>query len=238
MKYANTALGVFLSRPNRFVADILIDGRPEKAHVKNTGRCRELLLSGAKVYLEDFSKDLRNRKLPYSLIAVEKQLDNGESLLINIDSIAPNKVVHEALLSGTLRLKGMSKLATVKPEAKIGESRLDFYIKDIKGRQAYIEVKGVTLEKDGIAAFPDAPTERGIKHINELIHLKNKGYNTYLVFVIQMEGMKLFTPNRQTHPQFADALKSSSEKGVNILAYDCLVERDKLILNKPVEMAL
>lgn len=236
MKYNNIVEGVYLDRPNRFIANILIDGKPEKAHIKNTGRCRELLLPGAKVYLEDFTQDLGRRKLPYSLIAVEKKLDNGESLLINIDSAAPNKVVFEALLSGTLRLNGMSKLSAVRPEAKIGESRLDFYINDVSGRQGYIEVKGVTLEKDGIAAFPDAPTERGIKHINELIRLKNEGYNTYLIFVIQMGGMKLFTPNWQTHPQFADALKKAYENGIKILVYDCIVKQDELVLNKPVKI--
>lgn len=238
MKYSKVVEAEFLHRPNRFIADVMVNGEEVRAHVKNTGRCRELLLPGASVYLEDFTQAMGSRKLPYSLIAVEKQLPSGGHLLINMDSQAPNRVVYEALLNGCLPLSGLSALDIVKPEATFGESRLDFYLKDVCGQEAYIEVKGVTLESDGIAAFPDAPTQRGIKHINELIRLKKDGYLAYVIFVIQMEGMKLFTPNRLTHPEFADALKSAAENGVTVLAYDCFVGRDELVLNKPVEISL
>ena len=238
MRYENVVDAEFLARPNRFIAKVKFEGEIIDVHVKNTGRCRELLVPGATVYLEDFRDNLRGRKLEFSLIGVEKKTKSGEILTINMDSQAPNKVVYESLKNGKIKLPGMDKIDFIKPEAKFGESRLDFYVRDISGSEGYIEVKGVTLENNGIASFPDAPTERGIKHLKELEGLKANGYNTYVIFVIQMEGMKYFEPNIERHPEFADALKEAKKSGVNVLAYECCVTKDTLEISKEIEVRM
>ncbi|MDO4544589.1 MAG: DNA/RNA nuclease SfsA [Bacillota bacterium] len=241
MKYEKIRKAKFIERPNRFVAYVELDGRREKVHVKNTGRCRELLVPGVHVILEDFDGRMKTRKLRYSLIAVKKELKGAagpESLLINMDSQAPNSVVKEGLLSGSIRLQGMERLSALRAEYTYGASRLDFYIEDAKGRPALIEVKGVTLEQDGVARFPDAPTVRGIKHIEELIKAKAAGCHAAIIFVIQMKGVNKFEPNYETHPQFGEALKQAKDAGVEILAYDCRVSENELTIGDTVEVEL
>lgn len=228
MRYLNTARGVFISRLNRFVAEVRTGGAIHKAHVKNTGRCAELFLLGAPVYLQGHP-DFPQRKTAYLLIVVEK----GE-LLINLDSQAPNKVVEEALVNGLI-LPGLDQPCyTIQREVKRGGSRLDFYV-EAGDRQGYIEVKGVTLEQEGIALFPDAPTERGIKHLKELATCAGEGYFAYVIFVIQMKGPTLFCPNDKTHPAFAAALQVAARAGVRIAAYDCLVTPDSMTLRNPIK---
>lgn len=219
MKYENIAEGRFLSRPNRFVAYVDIGGREEVCHVKNTGRCRELLVRDCTVYLDKAKNP--QRKTKYDLVAVEK----GERL-INMDSYAPN------LAAGEFLPKIFSE-CIIKPEYTYGNSRFDFYIEN-KVRKILLEVKGVTLEEDGAAMFPDAPTERGLKHVNELIECTKNGYEAYLMFVIQMEKVKYFTPNRGTHPEFGTALEKASRAGVKLLAYDCKVAPDSMEIDSPV----
>lgn len=233
MKYEKIVPAKFISRPNRFVAQVLLNGEEVSVHVKNTGRCRELLVPDSVVYLEDFSYRQGKRKLLYDLIAVRK----GD-LLINMDSQAPNKVAREALENGSIKLPGMSELAIIRPEKVYGDSRFDFYIEDKNGEKGFVEVKGVTLENEGIASFPDAPTERGVKHIKELVRAMENGYNSYVLFVIQMSGMKLFTPNDATHIEFGDTLRYAAEKGVHILAYECAVTPDSLEMTKTVPIEL
>lgn len=237
MKYQNIIKGKFIERTNRFVAVLDINGRVEKAHVKNTGRCRELLIPGASVYLEDHGADMGNRKLRYSLIAVEKNAERGR-LLVNMDSQAPNKVVREALQGGTLAIPGFGAVACVKGEQRYGASRIDFYAEDSDGHRLLLEVKGVTLEDDGIARFPDAPTERGVRHIEELVAARRQGYLSCILFVIQMKGIRLFSPNDDTHPQFGEALRRAQAAGVAVLAYDCIVKRDALCIDIPVPVKL
>lgn len=236
MKYDKIVEAKFIERENRFVARVALpDGEVSRAHVKNTGRCRELLLPGADVYLEDHANRMGSRKMRYSLIAVRKAAAGDRQILINMDSQAPNKVVGEALADGRIRLPGfedrMGQLR-IKPETRFGDSRFDFYVEhaDAGGekQKAFIEVKGVTLEDDGHARFPDAPTERGVKHINELIRAHEEGYDAYIIFVVQMEGIKDVSPNDETHPQFGEALAKAQKAGVKILAYDCLVTLDSL----------
>ncbi len=233
MKYEKITSARFISRPNRFVAQVLLNGEGVSVHVKNTGRCRELLVPDSVVYLEDFTYRQGKRKLLYDLIAVRK----GD-LLINMDSQAPNKVVREALENGSIKLPGMSELTIIRPEKIYGDSRFDFYIEDENSEKGFVEVKGVTLENDGIALFPDAPTERGVKHLNELVRAMGNGYYSYVLFVIQMSGMKLFTPNDATHKVFGDALRYAAEKGVHILAYECAVTPDCLKITDPVPIDL
>ena len=242
MKYDKIVEAKFIERENRFVARVeLPDGEVSRAHVKNTGRCKELLLPGADVYLEDHAGHMGNRKMRYSLVAVRKEVDGDRQILINMDSQAPNKVVGEALADGRIRLPGF-EVSTgqllIKPETRFGDSRFDFYVEQVgpegKERKAFIEVKGVTLEDDGHARFPDAPTERGVKHINELIRAHEEGYDAYIIFVVQMEGMKDVSPNYETHPQFGEALAKAQKAGVKILAYDCLVTPDSLEVKGPV----
>ncbi len=229
MKYETIVKGNFIARPNRFIAEVLVNGRIEKAHVKNTGRCRELLTTDAVVYLEDHIDRMGTRKMRYSLIGVEKG-----SLLINMDSQAPNKVCKEALLSGRLQLPEMGKLVTVKAEQTFGGSRFDFYVEDEKGQAGWLEVKGVTLEEDSVVRFPDAPTERGVKHVEELISAVKEGYKGYVLFVIQMDGIKRFEPNDRTHKAFGDALRKAKREGVHILAWCCDVGTDSLELKREV----
>lgn len=233
MKYLKICKGKFIDRPNRFISRVEIEDSEEKAHVKNTGRLKELLVPGAAVYLEDFQGRMGTRKMRYSLIGVEK---NG--LPVNIDSQAPNQIVKEALAAGTLKLPGLGPLAMVKGEKVYGDSRLDFYVEDESGKKGLIEVKGVTLEENGTARFPDAPTLRGIKHIEGLIRAKKEGYAAYILFVIQMKGIACFMPNDQTHPQFGDTLRRAEKEGVQILARDCLVSEDGLLLDAPVPIRL
>lgn len=230
MHYDHITEGIFIERPNRFIAYVDINGQTEVCHVKNTGRCRELLVPGAKVYLQDCGS--QKRKTRYDLIAVEK---NG--LLINMDSQAPNKVVAEWLKSGGLH----KEIRLIKPESTFNKSRFDFYIEwEEQGelKKGYIEVKGVTLEDESIVRFPDAPTERGVKHVMELCECIEQGYQAYVVFVIQMKGVRYFEPNWKTHPAFGEALLQAEKKGVQILAYDCLVERDSLVINEQTEVRL
>ncbi|MBQ8303935.1 MAG: DNA/RNA nuclease SfsA [Clostridia bacterium] len=216
MKYENIVKGVFLSRPNRFIAEVLIDGIKQTVHVKNTGRCKELLIKGNEVWLQKSHNPLR--KTAYDLIAVKK----GD-LLINMDSQIPNAVAAEWLKKGNL----FSKEAVIKREVTFGNSRFDLFIDD-GNRKAFIEVKGVTLENDGIASFPDAPTLRGVKHINELVKCTECGFEAYIIFIIQMKGVHLFTPNYKTHREFGEALKSAQEKGVRIIALDCIVTENSI----------
>lgn len=226
MEYQKIVEGKFISRPNRFIAYVEINGKKETVHVKNTGRCKELLVDNAKVYLEESQNP--ERKTKYDLVSVYK----GDTL-VNMDSQAPNKVALEFLSEGNL----FSKDAKIKPEYKIGASRIDVFVED-GDRKALIEVKGVTLENDGIAMFPDAPTERGIKHINELIEAQKEGYECYILFVIQMKKIKEFKPNYITHKAFGDSLQKAEKSGVKILAYDCIVTPNTLKIDAPVKVRL
>ena len=226
MKYENIIKARFISRPNRFIAEVEIDGNIEIAHVKNTGRCKELLTEGTTVYVQ--KSDNPARKTKYDLITVVK---NG--MLINMDSQAPNKVFGEWVSQGNFA----ADVDLIKPECKYGNSRFDFYI-EAGGRKIFAEIKGVTLEEEGIVMFPDAPTERGIKHIKELCECVKNGYEGYIFFIIQMEQCKYFTPNKATHPEFAEVLKKASECGVNIKAMNCNVTKDELIILKEVEIKL
>ncbi len=226
MKYDNIKGGIFLSRPNRFIANIEIDGKTQVCHVKNTGRCRELLTERAKVFVCESNNP--KRKTKYDLIAVYKG-----NTLINMDSQIPNKVFHEWILKGNL----FKKITQIKPECKYGNSRFDFYAETENGKN-FIEVKGVTLEENGVAMFPDAPTERGLKHINELIECMKEGYNAYIVFVVQMKGITQFTPNAITHKAFAEALKKAEKAGVNIVCVDCMVTKDSIEIDDFVKVTL
>ena len=221
MKYCNMVVGRFVSRPNRFIAHVQIDGQTEICHVKNTGRCRELLPPGAKVWCQESTNP--NRKTKYDLIAVQK----GDRL-INMDSQAPNIAAGEWLRSG-----GLGPVEQVKAETVHGDSRFDFsFVKD--GTLCFLEVKGVTLETDGVCAFPDAPTERGAKHLRGLIQAAREGYGAYVLFVIQMSDVKYLHPNDATDPVFAAALREAAENGVTILAMDCAVTPDTMNLRLPV----
>lgn len=226
MIYDNIFAAKFLSRPNRFIAHIEIDGKEEIAHVKNTGRCKELLVENATVFVQ--KSDNPNRKTKYDLIGVLK----GERM-INMDSQIPNKVFFEwAQNSGFF-----GNPALIKAEKTFGSSRFDFYLEN-ETDKIFVEIKGVTLEEDGVVLFPDAPTERGVKHINELCSCIDAGYKAYIFFIIQMDNVKYFTPNRKTHPQFADALKTACEKGVGIYALDCKVTQNSIVADKFVEIRL
>lgn len=233
MKYKKIVRAKFISRLNRFVAQVLLNGEKVLVHVKNTGRCRELLLPDTAVYLEDFIGRQGNRKYLYDLIAVEKG-----GLLINMDSQAPNKVVKEALENGNIKLPDMSELKLIRPEKVYCDSRFDFYVEDKNGEKGFIEVKGVTLENNGIALFPDAPTERGVKHLRELVKAKSEGFHAYILFVIQMSGMKLFTPNYATHKAFGEELRYAAENRVHVLAYECSVTHDSLEITKTVPVKI
>lgn len=226
MKYHNIKEGVFLRRPNRFIAYVEIDGKQETVHVKNTGRCGELLTDRAVVYLE--KNDNPNRSTAYDLVAVEKN-----DRIINMDSQAPNRAVGEWLEKSGL----FTDLLLVRPETKFGNSRFDFYA-ETADKKIFIEVKGVTLEQDNVVLFPDAPSERALKHVTELMAAKEKGYEVYVLFVVQMESVKYFTPNRVTQPAFAEALIQAKEAGVHILAYDCVVTPDSMEIQNPVEVRL
>ena len=248
MHYHHITTATFVSRPNRFIAQVrLFDGTEETVHVKNTGRCKELLIPGCTVYLE--KSENPNRKTLYDLVAVEKRYDqvsnwknypeafrkrmkNGmeKSLLFNIDSQAPNKVVLE-----WLQTQGYSK---IKPEYTFGNSRVDFYLEKTdattgKTEKFLMEVKGCTLEVEGVGYFPDAPTERGVKHLNELAAAVSKGYKAILAFVIQMEGVEKVLPNTKTHPEFAAALENAQNAGVEVWFLPCKVQPDNLYIGVP-----
>ena len=216
--------GRFCSRPNRFIAKVEIDGRVETCHVKNTGRCNELLTEGATVYLEHW--DNPKRKTNYDLIAVEKG-----RLLINMDSQAPNKVAGEFLP------ELFPDYTLMKTEVTHGSSRVDFYL-ETPAEKWFIEVKGVTLENDGIVRFPDAPTERGVKHVEELTHALSEGYRTMILFVVQMEGMQYVEPNDATHPAFGAALRRAREAGVDVRAVECRVTPESLTALREIPVKL
>lgn len=232
MRYKNIVNGVFLSRPNRFIAKVLIEGKEETVHVKNTGRCRELLQEGVTVYLEKSSNP--NRKTAYDLVAVEKRQEGKAALLVNMDSQIPNAVAFE-WLKGDNPL--FSKDAKVRREVTFGDSRFDLYVEDGECK-AFVEVKGVTLEFDGLALFPDAPTERGVKHIKELVKAREAGYEAYILFVIQMKKIHTFSPHKEMHPDFADALKFAEANGVKVIAMDCVVAEDGMTIDKEVAVIL
>lgn len=221
MRYDKVRSGIFLERLNRFVALAEIDGKKTTVHVKNTGRCKELFVPYAKAYFEESTNSLRKTK--YDIIAIEKETGKGK-ILINIDCQVANKVAEEWLREGNI----FSKDCIIETEKIFGASRLDLYVTDGECR-AYVEVKSVTLERNGIVKFPDAPTERGLKHINELCHAVDAGYEAYLIFVIQMEGAKCFMPNYDTHAEFGYALRNAIDHGVNVVAVECHVECDLIV---------
>jgi len=224
MEYSKIITGTFISRPNRFIAYVNINGSVEKVHVKNTGRCKELLIEGVRAVLE--RSDNSERRTKYDLIAVWK---NG--MLVNIDSQAPNKAVYEFLKEHS------DPDIEIIPEYTLGNSRFDLLLK--KGdKRTLIEVKGVTLENDGLALFPDAPTERGLKHVNELIENARKGYECRIIFVIQMKGPHSFTPNFEMHPEFGEAVCKASGSGVKVQAYDCIVTENGMKIDKEVKVIL
>ena len=225
MKYKNMVRGRFIKRPNRFIAHIEIDGKEEICHVKNTGRCRELLIPGATVWCQKF--DNPHRKTKFDLICVKKG-----NLLINIDSQAPNIAAKEWLQAG-----GLGDIQELKSEFTHGDSRFDFsFLKD--GKRCFLEVKGVTLEHDGVCAFPDAPTERGVKHLQGLTQAVQDGFGAYVLFVIQMADMKYLHPNDETDPAFGAALRKAAENGVTILAMDCAVTEASMSIRLPLLVKL
>ena len=225
MRYENMVSGRFLARPNRFVAYVEIDGKEEIVHVKNTGRCRELLPVGAEVWCA--VSDNPARKTKYDLITVRK----GERL-INMDSQAPNAAAKEWLLGG-----GLGAVAELRPETVYGDSRFDFSF-TLEGKPCFLEVKGVTLESDGVCAFPDAPTVRGARHLRELAKAAKEGYGAYVLFVIQMENVKYLHPNDATDPEFGKALREAAENGVKVLAVDCVVSVGEMTIGKSVAVEL
>ena len=225
MRYANMMPGVFRKRPNRFIAHVDIEGQEQVVHVKNTGRCRELLVPGAAVWCQ--RSDNPARKTRYDLIAVEK---GGR--LINMDSQAPNTAAREWLEAG-----GLGKIENLRPETVHGDSRFDFSF-TLEGKPCFLEVKGVTLEDDGVCAFPDAPTERGAKHLRGLAEAVRQGYGAYVLFVIQMADVKYLRPNDRTDPDFGTALREAAAQGVNILAVACRVSEDTMEISGSVPVHL
>ena len=225
MTYENMTPGIFLSRPNRFIAHIELDGAVEVCHVKNTGRCRELLIPGCTVWCQRSANP--SRKTKFDLIAVQK----GDRL-INMDSQAPNKAAGEWLASG-----GLGEISDLRAEVKHGDSRYDFsFVKD--GKRCFLEVKGCTLENDGVCAFPDAPTERGAKHIRGLTAAAGEGFGAYILFVIQMPDVKYIRPHDETDPAFGHALREAAQKGVTVLAMDCAVTPETMDIRLPVPVKL
>ena len=223
MRYENMVPGTFLSRPNRFIAHVEINGQREIVHVKNTGRCRELLPAGAQVWCQHWDNPARKTK--FDLISVRK----GERI-INMDSQAPNVAAGEWLRSG-----GLGEIAELKGEYTHGDSRFDFsFLQD--GRRCFLEVKGVTLETNGVCAFPDAPTQRGVKHLQGLTRLAQEGYGAFVLFVIQMADVQYLHPNDDTDPAFGQALRRAAEAGVQILAMDCDVTPERMVLRQEVEV--
>ncbi len=224
MKYNNIVKGIFLERPNRFIAHCLVDGKDEVCHVKNTGRCRELLQKGVEVFLEKSPNP--NRKTQYDLVSVVK-----DNKIINMDSQIPNYVVEESLD------KIFDNIVFIKREYKYGNSRFDIFV-ETETEKIFVEVKGVTLENDGVVRFPDAPTERGIKHLKELQKAVKDGYRACVVFLIQMEDVKYFEPNYETHREFALELKNAYENGVEIYAFDSVVTPEEIVMNKRIKIKM
>lgn len=223
MNYSNTVAGTFVSRPNRFIAKVIINGVEETVHVKNTGRCRELLIPGVSVILT--RSDNPKRKTQYDLIAVYK----GDTL-INMDSQAPNAAARELFMR-------LYPEASVRSEQTYGTSRFDFALDTPDGR-TFVEVKGVTLERDGHAFFPDAPTDRGTRHLRELAAARQEGYGAAVLFLVQMKGIHALSPNEDTDPAFAAALREAHAAGVEILCYDCLITEDSMIADQPLSVIL
>ena len=230
VRYERICPGRFLARPNRFIAHVEAEGRTEVCHVKYTGRCRELLVPGARVWLEESANPAR--KTRFDLVAVEKETGRG-SLLINMDSQAPNRVFGEWAGAGGFR----RELTLLRPETVYGASRFDFYWES-PGARGFVEVKGVTLEEDRVVRFPDAPTLRGVKHLEELTAAKAAGYEAAVCFIVQMEGMKYLEPNDATHPQFGDALRRAAGAGVEVLAMECAVTPEELRVVRPLPVRL
>ncbi|QUI20965.1 DNA/RNA nuclease SfsA [Vallitalea pronyensis] len=228
MTYNDMVEGIFLERPNRFIAKVLIEGQLETVHVKNTGRCKEILIKGTKIFLQKSNNP--NRKTKYSLISAYK-----DKLLINIDSQVPNDVVYEAIISH--KIPELQHLHVVKREQKYKNSRFDMYFEG-ENRKGFVEVKGVTLEKEGLAMFPDAPTERGTKHVKELIDAMKEGYEGYVFLLIQMAGINKFVPNVKTDPKFSAALKQAKDAGIHILCYNCYVTDDAIEIGHRAEVVV
>ena len=227
MKYTNVTEGEFVCRNNRFTAEVLIDGIQETVHVKNTGRMKELLFPGARVTLT--CSDNPNRKTKYDLIAVYKK-----NQIINVDSQVTNTVVEEWVKESGY----FPDIKLVKREVVYGMSRFDLYLEYGEGKKAFIEVKGVTLEEDGVARFPDAPTLRGVKHVEELIHCRKEGYEAYLFFVVQMKHIRYVEPNWNTHPEFGYALQKAVLEGVHLMAYDCSMTEDSIKIDQPLPLVI
>ncbi|MDV4151495.1 DNA/RNA nuclease SfsA [Clostridium sp. AL.422] len=221
--------GIFINRPNRFNAKVLLNGEEIIVHVPNTGRCREILKEGVKVFLREELNP--NRKTKFDLIAAMKG-----NILINIDSQIPNKVVNEALINK--KIENLNKYSEINREKTFGKSRFDFKLSTEEDEVYYLEVKGVTLESGGKCKFPDAPTERGSKHIMELIEAKKQGYGAGILFLIQLENVNTFSPNDDTDPEFGKALRLAKENGVDIMAYDCIVDKKMIEINKKVDIIL
>ena len=231
LRYEKIREAYFLSRPNRFIARVALAGVVRTVHVKNTGRCRELLRPGSPVILAE--SDKADRKTPFDLIAVEKKREDAFPLLINMDAQAPNAAAEEWLRAGGL----IPVPDLVRREVTYRDSRFDFYLE--KGeRRAFVEVKGVTLEDHGEARFPDAPTERGAKHLRGLVRAKSEGFEAYVLFLIQMKGPRVFRPNEETDPAFAAALRKAAAAGVGVLAFDCMVEADRMAVSSAVRVEL
>lgn len=231
MKYANVVMGRFLDRPNRFIAHVEFDGVVETVHVKNTGRCRELLQPGCPAYLS--VSDNPARKTKYDLIAVEKQMNDGSGLLVNMDSQIVNDAAEEWLRAGAL----FGPEAKIRREVFCGASRFDFAVEE-QGRPSYLEVKGVTLEQNGIASFPDAPTERGVKHLRELTECARRGIGAYVLFVVQMKRIRYLRPNDRMHQEFGEALREAAQAGVRILAMDCIVTPESIVIDATIPVDL
>ena len=230
MRYEKVQMATFLARPNRFVAlCLMFDGSIQESHVPNTGRCRELLVPGCRVFLQ--FHDNPRRKTRHSVIAVEK---NG--ILINMDSQAPNRVAEEALRDGSLRITREAP-TLIRREAPYDQSRLDFYL-EAPGERAYMEVKGVTLEEDGVVRFPDAPTQRGVKHLRELIRAAGEGYTAAVLFVVQMDEAEYFEPNDAAQPEFGETLREAREAGVRLMARCCDVTPLRITLGKEIPIRL
>lgn len=224
MKYANIKEGIFIETVNRFIAHIDIDGKIEVCHVKNTGRCKEILVKGCRVFVQEF--DSKIRKTKFDLISVYKG-----NRLINIDSQVPNKMFSEWVKLGNL----FKDIKVFKSEVFYKNSRFDFYV-EYEDKKAFIEIKGVTLENEGVVLFPDAPTSRGVKHLKELVSAREEGYEAYVIFIVQMEGVKYFIPNYETHKEFGDILSFCKNNGVNILAFDSVVLKDEIYIKDSVKV--
>ena len=231
MIYENIVKGKFLERPNRFIAHCEVNGKKEVVHVKNTGKCKELLVPGTTVFLEEHNNP--NRKTKFSLISVIKN-----NRIINMDSQVPNKVVYEALVNSVIKLPGLDEeIVNIRCEKTYKSSRFDVYI-ETENKKAFVEVKGVTLEEEDVVLFPDAKTERGVKHVLELVEASKDGYLAYIVFVVQMSDVKYFTPNIERHKEFGEALSYAKSQGVNILAYECNIDETSLVATKEVLVKL